>query len=102
MSTTAQPVASLVDASKQNADALFDEKGESYMLEKSHGPLYTTTLSPAERELEKKLKRKIDMRWLVLTLIYILNCKLPCTRTDREELLNGCYFRHRQKCHAGC
>ena len=86
MSTTTPPVANLVNASKQNADALIDEKGESQMHEKSLEGLYTTTLSPAERELEKKLKRKIDMRWLVLTLIYILNCECRCHTGIESEV----------------
>lgn len=76
--------APVLEATKHVGDALIDEKADIMLNEKAAEGLYTTTLSPAERELEKKLKRKIDARWLVLTLIYILNYSeypdAPCSK----------------------
>jgi hypothetical protein len=65
---------SLVQASKKAGDAIIDEKAIPQAYEKGADGQYMTTLSPAELELEKKLKRKIDLRWLILSLIYLLNC----------------------------
>lgn len=75
MNATEEQTKALAVASQKPADALIDEKAVGNEIEYgSKGPVYSMGLTAAEKELEKKLKRKIDARWLVLTLIYILNC----------------------------
>jgi hypothetical protein len=59
-------------------------------------PYHTDMTYERRLKVEKKLKLKLDLRFSILVVIYILNCELPKSAEESRFTTNGVRFPSRR------